>query len=102
VTDADLVPLARALVAEGAAVAAAEGVDPGDPWTALEAAASATTANRNSMLQDLDAGRPTEIDAISGAIVRRAHAHEIPVPLTETVLRLVRARERADGAERAG
>jgi 2-dehydropantoate 2-reductase len=47
------------------------------------------------MLQDLDAGRPTEIDAISGAIVRRARSHAIAVPLTETVLRLVRARERA-------
>jgi 2-dehydropantoate 2-reductase len=93
VTDADLVPLARALVAEAAAVAAAEGVDPSDPWAALEAAASATAANRNSMLQDLDAGRPTEIDAISGAILRRARAHGIAAPMTETVLRLVRARE---------
>jgi 2-dehydropantoate 2-reductase len=47
------------------------------------------------MLQDLDAGRPTEIEAISGAIVHRAHAHGIPVPLTETVLHLMRARERS-------
>lgn len=93
VTDGDLVPLARALVAEAAAVATAEGVDPGDPWAALEAAARATAANRSSMLQDLDAGRPTEIDAISGAIVRRARAHGIAVPVTETVLRLMRARE---------
>jgi len=43
-----------------------------DPWgNAVEAAARATAANRNSMLQDLDAGRPAEI-----------------------VFRLVRARER--------
>lgn len=105
VTDADLVPLARALASEAAAVARAEGVDPGDPWAALEAAARSTAANRNSMLQDLDAGRPTEIDAISGAIVRRARKRGIAVPLTETVLALVRARERSardrsDGAGR--
>ncbi len=98
VTDADLVPLARGLAAEAAAVARAEGADPGDPWPALEAAARSTAANRNSMLQDLDAGRPTEIDAISGAIVRLARAREIAVPLTETVLRLVRARERSGPA----
>ena len=93
VADEDLVPLARALCAEAAAVARAEGVDSGDPWAAVVAAARATAANRNSMLQDLDAGRPTEIDAISGAIVRRARTRGIAVPLTETMLRLVRARE---------
>ena len=94
VSDPDLAPLARALAAEAVLVATAEGVVLGDPWEAIEAAGRATAANRNSMLQDLDAGRPTEIDAISGAIVRRAHARQIAVPLTETVLRLVRARER--------
>ncbi|HYW52750.1 MAG TPA: 2-dehydropantoate 2-reductase [Dongiaceae bacterium] len=97
-TDPDLAPLARALAAEAAAVALAEGVDPGDAWAAVEAAARATAANRNSMLQDLDAGRPTEIDATSGAIVRRARTHGIAVPVTETVLRLVRARARFGSA----
>jgi 2-dehydropantoate 2-reductase len=95
VTDPDLAALARALAAEAAAVARAEGVDVGDPWLAVKAAAGASAANRNSMLQDLDAGRPTEIDAISGAVARRAATRGIAVPVTETVLRLVRARERA-------
>ena len=94
VADPDLAPLARALAYEAGTVAKASGIDVGDPWQSVEAAGRATAANRNSMLQDLDAGRPTEIDAISGAIVRRARAHDIPVPLTETMLRLVRARER--------
>ncbi len=94
-SDPDLVPLARALVAEAAAVAAAEGVTIDDPWGLLEAASRATAPNRTSMLQDLDAGRPTEIEAISGAIARRAAAHGIAVPLTQTVAHLVRARERA-------
>lgn len=93
--DPDLAPLARALAAEAAAVARAEGVETGDPWQAVEGAARASAANRNSMLQDLEAGRPTEIEAISGAVVRRAATHRIAVPVTETVLRLVRGRERA-------
>lgn len=94
VVDPDLAPLARALAGEAGAVAAAAGIEIDDPWAEVEAAARATAANRNSMLQDLDAGRPTEIEAICGAIVRRAHLHGVPVPLTETMLRLVRARER--------
>lgn len=93
--DPDLAPLARALAGEAAAVAAADGVTIDAPWTLVEAAARATTANRNSMLQDVEAGRPTEIDAIAGAVLRRAAAHGIAVPLTETIARLVRARERA-------
>jgi 2-dehydropantoate 2-reductase len=100
VTDDDLVPLAEALCAEAAAVARAEGVDPGEAWETVAAAARATAANRNSMLQDMDAGRPTEIDAISGAILRRAQARGIAVPVTATMLRLVRARERSS-SERA-
>jgi 2-dehydropantoate 2-reductase len=95
VSDPDLAPLARALAAEAAAVAASEGVALGDPWALVEAAGRTTAANRNSMLQDLDAGRPTEIDAIAGALLRRAAERGIAVPLTETMARLVRARERS-------
>ncbi|HEV3088678.1 MAG TPA: 2-dehydropantoate 2-reductase [Candidatus Elarobacter sp.] len=102
VSDPDLAALARALAAEAAAVAAAEGIALADPWALVEAAARSATANRNSMLQDLDAGRPTEIDAISGTLVRRAAAHRIAVPRTETMLRLVRARERLARAARGG
>lgn len=102
VTDPDLAALARTLAAEAAAVAQAEGVDVGDPWLAAQAAASASAANRNSMLQDLDAGRPTEIDAISGAVVRRAATRGIAVPVTEAVLRLIRAREHAAVELRSG
>jgi 2-dehydropantoate 2-reductase len=94
-TDPDLEALGRALAAEAAAVARAEGADTGDGWALVEAAARASAANRNSMLQDLEAGRPTEIEAISGAVVRRAATRGIAVPVTETVLRLVRASERS-------
>lgn len=95
VEDPDLAALGRALAGEAAAVAAAEGVPVSDPWRLVEAAVSTTAANRNSMLQDLDAGRRTEIDAIAGAIVRHADAHGIAVPLTKAIVQLIRARERA-------
>lgn len=95
VDDGDLVVLARVLAEEAAVVARAEGVAVVDPWRLVEAAARQTAANRNSMLQDVETGRRTEIDRISGAIVQRAAAHGIPVPLTATMVRLIRARERA-------
>jgi 2-dehydropantoate 2-reductase len=94
-TDPDLAALGEELAREAGAVANAAGIALGDPWPIAEAAARATAPNRNSMLQDLDAGRPTEIDAISGAIVRHAGRYGIAVPLTDAMLRLVRARERA-------
>ncbi|PSP82635.1 2-dehydropantoate 2-reductase [Halobacteriales archaeon QS_6_64_34] len=50
-----------------------------------------TAANRSSMRQDVEAGRRTEIDAINGYVVRVA---ETPVPVNETLTRLVRTWER--------
>jgi 2-dehydropantoate 2-reductase len=46
------------------------------------------------MLQDIERGRPTEIDALTGAVVRYGREVGVPTPVCETLLRLVRARER--------
>lgn len=52
----------------------------------------ATAENRSSMLQDLDRGRPTEIDAISGAILRVAVEHGLDLPATRRTAEEVRRR----------
>jgi 2-dehydropantoate 2-reductase len=45
-----------------------------------------------SMQKDFDAGRPLELDAIAGPIMRRGERHGIPTPVTEKLVRLVEAR----------
>ena len=61
----------------------------------VESVARATAANRSSMLTDLLAGRPTEIEAISGAVLRRAAAAGVAVPENQRLLDEVRARAKA-------
>jgi 2-dehydropantoate 2-reductase len=46
-----------------------------------------------SMLEDVEAHRPTEIDLITGSLVRAGEQHGVPVPLHSALLRLVKAKE---------
>lgn len=55
-----------------------------------------TAAHESSMLQDLRAGRRTEIDAITGAVVALAERHGVGVPVSRSVLALVRFLEAGD------
>ena len=59
------------------------------------AVAQATAANRSSMGQDIDARRPTEIEAINGWIVRRAEELGLAAPVNRTLADLVRAAQAA-------
>ncbi len=52
----------------------------------------ATAGHRSSMLQDIERGRPTEIDAINGRIGEYGRALHIPTSLNDAVTRLVRAK----------
>jgi 2-dehydropantoate 2-reductase len=96
----DLGHLARQLVDEGRDVARASGVDLyEDPWEMnLEAVRRGETGRSSyrhlpSMLADVRAKRPTEVDFITGALVREGIARGVPVPLHLTMWRLVRALE---------
>ncbi|HET8645482.1 MAG TPA: ketopantoate reductase family protein, partial [Vicinamibacteria bacterium] len=83
----------RAAAAEVEAVAAARGVPLREAAAAAEAIARGTASNRSSMLQDLDRGARTEIDALCGAVVREARRLGLPAPVNERLWREVRARE---------
>jgi 2-dehydropantoate 2-reductase len=98
----DLGRLVRDLMDEGNAVATAVGVElHEDPWEmnvhAVERgetlAAEGHYAHVPSMLEDVRSGRKTEVDFITGALVREAERHGVPVPLHTAMYRLVKARE---------
>lgn len=88
------------LTREACEVAALEGVE-------LEAAERVafnrgllqTAGGKASMLQDIEAGRRTEIDTITGAAVRLADKHGISAPLSRALLALVKGREAAMGVQ---
>ena len=54
-------------------------------------------AHRTSMLQDLEAGRPMEIDALVGSVQELGRLTDTPTPNIDTVLALVRLRARVAG-----
>ena len=94
VEPSDLGHLVHDLVDEGKAVAAAAGVELyEDPWEMNVHATRRGSAHYPSMLEDVEAHRATEIDLITGSLVREAERHGVPVPLHTALYRLVKARE---------
>jgi 2-dehydropantoate 2-reductase len=90
----DLGHLVHDLVDEGKRVAAAAGVDlHDDPWEMNVLATKRGSAHYPSMLEDVDAQRPTEVELINGALVREAEGYSVPAPLHTALYRLVKARE---------
>ena len=84
--------LAAAVVDEAVAAAQASGVAVARERIVakLEMALAHHRAHQPSMLQDVLAGRPTEIDFITGAIVRAAEGAGLAAPVNRTLLHLVR------------
>ena len=90
----DLGFLVHDLVEEGKRVAGAAGVElHEDPWEMNVHATERGSRHYPSMLEDVDAHRPTEVESINGSLVRRAREHGIDVPLQRALYRLVKAKE---------
>jgi len=90
----DLGGLVHRLVAEGKEVAAAAGIFlREDPWEMNVHATQRGSAHRPSMLEDVDARRPTEVESINGALVREAEHVGASIPLHEALYALVRGKE---------
>ena len=83
-----------AAVREAAAVARASGIRlAADPVAVTVEVCQATRDNISSMLQDVRLKRPTEIDAINGAVVALGHQLHLPVPMNESLVRQVKELE---------
>jgi 2-dehydropantoate 2-reductase len=96
--DPALRALVTALVAEGKAVAAAQAIVlDADPEELIDHAARPDVAydHKASMLQDVEARRPTEIDYLNGGIVRSGEEHAVPTPHNRAIWALVRGLERS-------
>src|SRR5690606_8365486 len=101
--DAESRAMIRTCVEEGVAVANANGVPvPAQPIHDLTEISMTDHADHEaSMLQDVKAGRRTEVDAINGAIVEAGKAAGVAAPVLETLWRLVKLEEAklAEGEE---
>ena len=83
------------LLDEAISVAQTEGVrfTDTDAQRELWHVVRATAENRSSMLQDMDRGRRTEIDSISGAILAIGQHRGLSLPATELIVQRIRAKE---------
>ena len=91
---ADIRELVRGLVAEGRAVADALGVElDSDPDELIDHATRVAHDHKASMLQDVEARRPTEVDFLNGGISRFGREQGIETPLNDALWALVRGLE---------
>ncbi len=87
--------IAIRLMEEAAAVARAEGIHHVDellPWS-LNFIHSMTPAFKSSMLQDVEAGRATEVDLFGEVVCELGAKHQIDTPWNAMFVRLIRALE---------
>jgi 2-dehydropantoate 2-reductase len=90
--------LVTGVVDEGKAVAAAQEITlDADPEDLIDHAAKPEVAydHKASMLQDVEARRPTEIDYLNGGIVAAGAQHDVATPLNAAIWALVKGLERS-------
>lgn len=87
--------VSEAMVKEAIDIANACGqsFDKDEVWNYFMTAISRVVKNKSSMYQDLMKGRPTEIDTINGAVVKRAEKLGLTAPYNEMMTNLVKAKE---------
>ena len=96
-TDPGTHDVARDMMLEAQAIAESLGVKfPIDVDRRIRGGAE-VGAHRTSMLQDLEAGRPMEIDALVASVAELGRITDLPTPTIDTVLALIRLRARVAG-----
>ncbi len=95
--DEDVLKVIRAMMSEGQMIGEALGVRFPVSLDKRIAGAKAVGAHKPSMLQDLERGRPMEIDALVGAVQELGVLTGVATPVIDTVLALVRQRARLAG-----
>ncbi len=85
------VQFATKIMQEVANIAKAEGVHNADNLVkdGLEALAMMCPEGKTSMLQDVEAGRPTEVDMFAGTIIRLGKKHNIPTPYNHALYEMI-------------
>ena len=96
-TQEDLRAVARAMMVEGQAVGEALGARFAISVDKRIEGAAGVGVHKTSMLQDLERGRPMEIDALVTAVAELGRAAGVATPTIDMVLALVQARARAAG-----
>ncbi len=97
IADADLRTLCRGMMTEAKVAAEAFGIRFSIDVDKRIAGAAEVGVHKTSMLQDLERGRPMEIDALLGAVVELGAMVDQPMSLCRSVLALVRERGRIAG-----
>lgn len=94
-----VLPVVDAAAREAVAVARAAGhpIDEDERLDRIHRILQNGGDGKASMLQDVEGGRRTEIDVITGAIVREADRHDLDVPVNRALLGLVHGMEQGRG-----
>ena len=86
--------LARDAMTEAAAIAEKLGIRFGVTLDQRIAGAEKIGAHKPSMLQDIETKRPTEVDAVVGAVVELGQVTDVPTPVCQTLYRAMKLLER--------
>ncbi len=95
IADARLDPLKRLVIDECLRVAATDGVSFQEDFVRAIADTFGASRNIASMRQDLQRGRPTEIDFMNGAVVALGQQHGIDCPVNAALTAIIKAMEQA-------